>query len=118
MPLHDDDELDFGEDELAVAPLAAPPPPPPAPASAPVPVPVAPVAPAPAPAAAPTQVQHAPAHNEHLDEHGKPLPEGWVSRVSKSTKRIYYRNTRLNTSEWDIPTQPAQGPAPGPTAAQ
>ena len=110
MPLHDDEELDFGEDELAVA-LA--PPPPPAPALAPQPTPIAPT---PAPAAAPSQVQPPPpAHNEHLDEHGNPLPEGWVSRVSKSTKRIYYRNTRLNTSEWDIPTKPAHGPTPTPT---
>lgn len=46
-------------------------------------------------------------HDETLDEKGNKLPEGWVSRVSKSTGRLYYRNTLLNTSEWDIPTRPA-----------
>ncbi|BGP25317.1 Peptidyl-prolyl cis-trans isomerase NIMA-interacting protein 1 [Rhodotorula toruloides] len=58
-------------------------------------------------------------HDETLDEKGNKLPEGWVSRVSKSTGRLYYRNTLLNTSEWDIPTRPApasKGATPPPAA--
>ncbi|CDR41880.1 hypothetical protein NBRC10512_000851 [Rhodotorula toruloides] len=61
-------------------------------------------------------------HDETLDEKGNRLPEGWVSRVSKSTGRLYYRNTLLNTSEWDIPTRPASAskeatPPPPPAAS-
>lgn len=65
------------------------------------------------------------AHDETLDANGNKLPAGWVSRLSKSTGNIYYRNTLLNTSEWDIPTEPARGkqatppsPAPAPPAAE
>lgn len=53
------------------------------------------------------------AHDETLDALGNKLPAGWVSRVSKSTGNIYYRNTVLNTSAWDIPTEPA-APQPSP----
>ncbi|BGP32796.1 Peptidyl-prolyl cis-trans isomerase NIMA-interacting protein 1 [Rhodotorula toruloides] len=60
-------------------------------------------------------------HDETLDEKGNKLPKGWVSRVSKSTGRLYYRNTLLNTSEWDIPTRPAsaskEATPPAPPAA-
>lgn len=112
MAVHQDDELDFGDDDLA--PLAHARPPVPAPAPAPAPQATAtahtatakPTAPAAAPAPKPG------GHDESLDENGRKLPDGWVSRVSKSTQRIYYRNTRLNTSEWDIPTAPAPGPVP------
>lgn len=59
-------------------------------------------------------------NDETLDEKGDKLPAGWVSRVSKSTGRLYYRNTLLNTSEWDIPTRPAsasKGATPPPAAS-
>jgi len=70
-----------------------------------------------APSAASTPpVQPKKAHDESLDALGNKLPYGWVSRVSKSTGNVYYRNTVLNTSAWDIPTEPA-APPPAPVVA-
>ncbi|GAA5844554.1 hypothetical protein JCM9279_006346 [Rhodotorula babjevae] len=66
-----------------------------------------------APSAASTPpVQPKKAHDESFDALGNKLPHGWVSRVSKSTGNVYYRNTVLNTSAWDIPTEPAAPPPP------
>lgn len=70
-----------------------------------------------APSAASTPpVQPKKAHDESLDALGNKLPHGWVSRVSKSTGNVYYRNTVLNTSAWDVPTEPA-APPPAPVVA-
>lgn len=37
------------------------------------------------------------------------LPDGWESAVSRSTGKIYYRNTITGDSQWEAPTQPATG---------
>lgn len=48
--------------------------------------------------------------DETVDSNGRPLPAGWVSRVSKSTNTLYYRNVKMNTTCWDIPQKPAEEP--------
>jgi hypothetical protein len=44
------------------------------------------------------------------------LPEGWISRISKGSKKTYYVNALTRTSQWNRPTEPASGkptkPAP------
>ncbi|KAI7952342.1 hypothetical protein MJO29_007973 [Puccinia striiformis f. sp. tritici] len=38
-----------------------------------------------------------------------PLPEGWISRISKGSKKTYYVNVFTRTSQWILPTEPASG---------
>jgi hypothetical protein len=58
-----------------------------------------------------------PAAGQTYDEKG-PLPPGWQTRISNSTKKIYYVNVNTNTSVWDRPTfdastsDPASEPKP------
>ncbi|ORY87424.1 hypothetical protein BCR35DRAFT_302178 [Leucosporidium creatinivorum] len=93
------------DDRFAPRPSPSSQPSTPAPAPAPQLQPQQPSAPSPAPT--PPPPSNPPPHNESLDSLGRPLPPGWVSRVSKSTQDLYYRNTLSNTSCWDIPTEPA-----------
>ena len=51
------------------------------------------------------------AHDKTRDKHGKPLPPGWVSKMSSSLGDVYYRNIVTNTSSWEIPTWPADDKA-------
>ncbi|GAA5935259.1 uncharacterized protein JCM15063_000983 [Sporobolomyces koalae] len=50
------------------------------------------------------------AHDPALDAQGRKLPPGWVSRLSNTTGELYYRNTVNNTSSWEIPTRDAAEP--------
>ena len=36
------------------------------------------------------------------------LPEGWVTRTSKSTGKTYYFNLQTNESQWDKPSGGAE----------
>jgi len=61
-----------------------------------------------------------PPHDTSLDSLGRKLPQGWVSRMSNTTGELYYRNIVSNTSSWEIPTTPAvenknDSPPPPPT---
>ncbi|KAI5479399.1 hypothetical protein MNV49_003733 [Pseudohyphozyma bogoriensis] len=47
-------------------------------------------------------------HDKTLDAFGRPLPAGWISKVSTTSGDIYYRNLVANTTCWDIPTEPAE----------
>ncbi|KPV77675.1 uncharacterized protein RHOBADRAFT_51498 [Rhodotorula graminis WP1] len=158
--MHQDDELDFGEDDLVLQPApahlassldqvdpdsaaststahqgsAAPPSTTMTSLNATAPGATTTTAAGPAHAATVSAHQLAPAsaaqtaastppvqpkkpHDESLDALGNKLPQGWVSRVSKSTGNVYYRNTVLNTSAWDIPTEPAVPAQPEPVVA-
>lgn len=72
-------------------------------------------APEPTPVPTQTAVAASPAapapkpRDETVDANGNPLPAGWVSRISKSTQQVYYRNVKKNTTCWDIPQEPADG---------
>ena len=37
------------------------------------------------------------------------VPEGWEERVSKSSGRTYYLNLLTKESQWEMPTEPAEG---------
>ena len=37
------------------------------------------------------------------------VPEGWEERVSKSSGRTYYLNLLTKESQWEMPTDPAEG---------
>merc|ERR1711953_1072802 len=39
------------------------------------------------------------------------LPEGWITKMSRSSDRPYYVNKWTNKSQWDRPTKPAQKPS-------
>ncbi|EDV27565.1 Peptidyl-prolyl cis-trans isomerase pin1 [Trichoplax sp. H2] len=36
------------------------------------------------------------------------LPEGWITRESRSTGKIYYYNTLTNQSQWEPPTDASE----------
>jgi len=44
-----------------------------------------------------------------VDPASTELPEGWISRVSKGSKKTYYVNAFTRTSQWNRPTEPASG---------
>lgn len=108
--MHQEDELDFDEDELVLQPSAASIT---STAQQPRPSDVAAAQPVVTQSAtAPSATQQASAaHDPSLDATGKKLPHGWVSRISNTTGELYYRDTISNTSSWDIPTTSAVVPA-------
>ncbi|PLW19474.1 hypothetical protein PCANC_08772 [Puccinia coronata f. sp. avenae] len=50
-----------------------------------------------------------------VDPASTELPEGWISRTSKSSKKTYYVNAFTRTSQWNRPTEPATGKPTKPT---
>ncbi|KNZ48848.1 hypothetical protein VP01_536g2 [Puccinia sorghi] len=44
-----------------------------------------------------------------VDPASTELPEGWISRISKGSKKTYYVNAFTRTSQWNRPTEPASG---------
>ncbi|GAA5975267.1 hypothetical protein JCM11641_005909 [Rhodosporidiobolus odoratus] len=122
--MNQEDELDFGEDDLvpSSSTLIQPNNPQHALDHDPTALSTATTSSAPTPASHPPRSTPQAAHDESLDVLGNPLPKGWVSRVSKSTGDVYYRDTLRNTSSWEIPTHsagtdPVEAPAPSPAAA-
>jgi len=108
--MHQEDELDFDEDDLVPQAFAIPSSssssslqsrsqPHPA-------VPTAPLTATTIKASTPASTKPPP-HDTSLDSLGRKLPQGWVSRMSNTTGELYYRNTVSNTSSWEIPTTPA-----------
>ncbi|GAA5905849.1 uncharacterized protein JCM6883_002472 [Sporobolomyces salmoneus] len=105
--MHQEDELDFDEDELVPQPFVA------SASTTSSNLPTSSSSQA-ALSTQTTKVQQSaaaapakPAHDPSLDATGKKLPEGWVSRISNTTGELYYRDTVSNTSSWEIPTIPA-----------
>lgn len=45
-----------------------------------------------------------------------PLPDGWQKKVSNSTGRTYYWNTRTQKPQWERPTAPASSSTSAGTA--
>jgi len=45
------------------------------------------------------------------------VPEGWEERVSKSSGRTYYLNLLTKESQWEMPTDPAEGFSDGKVQA-
>merc|ERR1712183_562292 len=45
------------------------------------------------------------------------VPEGWEERVSKSSGRTYYLNLLTKESQWEMPTEPAEGFSDGKVQA-
>jgi|ERR1719245_2681161 len=62
------------------------------------------------------QQQAAAAPATNLDPTGKPLPAGWSTAADPASGRTYYINNAALTSQWEVPTAPAQPAAAQPTA--
>jgi len=121
--MHQEDELDFDEDDLVPQAFAMPSSssssslqsrsqPHPATVTAPLSISTTTVS-------TPASTKPPP-HDTSLDSLGRKLPQGWVSRMSNTTGELYYRNTVSNTSSWEIPITPAveiknDSPPPPPT---
>lgn len=58
-----------------------------------------------------------PAFDQRQTEDGRPLPAGWIRKVSSSKGETYYLNLETRKSTWDEPTEPAQAASPPPAAA-
>merc|ERR1719499_683920 len=54
------------------------------------------------------QAQPAAAQPVATDTTGKPLPAGWSTAVDPASGRTYYINNHALTSQWEVPTAPAQ----------
>jgi WW domain len=52
-----------------------------------------------------------PVAGQTYDEQG-PLPPGWQTRISTSTRKVYYVNVNTNTSVWERPTLTGSGSDP------
>lgn len=54
----------------------------------------------------------APAFDQWSTDDGRPLPEGWIRKVSSSTRETYFLNLKTRKSTWDEPKEPARGTPP------